>query len=122
MVEERYYARVSTFVNEAHLGGRLVYFRVGRPEEAGARPIPANSLWHKLRIKSGIFTPWLDAELKQRFDYVCADSIQAFRNADKAVTREGQIPHGKTRHEKDDRDRKSTRLNSSHLGISYAVF
>ena len=109
MVEERYYARVSTFVNEAHLGGRLVYFRVGRPEETGARPIPANSLWHKLRIKPGIFTPWLDAELKQRFDYVCADSVQAFRSAEKAVTREGQIRHGKTRHEKDDRFRVDDR-------------
>src|SRR5947199_7641517 len=26
------------------------------------------------------------------------------------------------RHHEEDRDRKSTRLNSSHLGISYAVF
>ena len=105
MVEERYYARVSTFVNDAHLGGRLVYFRVGRVEEAATRPIPSNSLWHKLRVKSGVFTPWLDAELKQRFDYVCADSVQAFRSAEKAITREGQIRHGKTRHEKDDRFR-----------------
>jgi uncharacterized protein YPO0396 len=96
LVEERYYARVSTFVNEAHLGGRLVYHRCGRVEESAARPIPANSLWHKLRIKSGSFTPWLDAEIKQRFDYLCADSMQAFRAAEKAVTREGQIRHGKT--------------------------
>src|SRR5690349_23741247 len=28
----------------------------------------------------------------------------------------------KTRNEKDERDRKSTRLNSSHVEISYAVF
>jgi uncharacterized protein YPO0396 len=109
MVEERYYARVSTFVNEAHLGGRLVYFRVGRVEDAVARPLPANSLWHKLRLKSGIFTPWLDGELKQRFDYVCAESVQAFRNTEKAVTREGQVRHGKTRHEKDDRFRVDDR-------------
>jgi len=109
MVEERYYARVSTYVNEAHLGGRLVYHRVGRPEETGSRPIPANSLWHKLRVKSGAFTPWLDGEIKQRFDYVCADSMQAFRGAEKAVTREGQIRHGKSRHEKDDRYRVDDR-------------
>src|SRR5690348_17466589 len=29
---------------------------------------------------------------------------------------------GRTRHERDGRDRKSTRLNSSHPSISYAVF
>jgi uncharacterized protein YPO0396 len=29
LVEERYYSAVSGYVNEAHLGGRLVYFRVG---------------------------------------------------------------------------------------------
>src|SRR5438045_9598268 len=29
---------------------------------------------------------------------------------------------GRRRRRVDDRDRKSTRLNSSHLGISYAVF
>src|SRR5690242_21909556 len=32
---------------------------------------------------------------------------------------EGQIPPGRTQ---DSRDRKSTRLNSSHMSISYAVF
>jgi uncharacterized protein YPO0396 len=109
MVEERYYARVSTYVNEAHLGGRLVYHRTGRPEDLGARPIASNSLWHKLRIKQGTFATWLDAEIKQRFDYVCADSLQAFRNAERAVTREGQIRHGKSRHEKDDRFRVDDR-------------
>jgi uncharacterized protein YPO0396 len=109
MVEERYYARVSTYVNEAHLGGRLVYHRTGRPEDVGARPIASNSLWHKLRIKPGTFALWLDAEIKQRFDYVCADSLQAFRNAERAVTREGQIRHGKSRHEKDDRYRVDDR-------------
>jgi uncharacterized protein YPO0396 len=109
MVEERYYARVSAYVNESHLNGRLVYHRVGRPQEATARPLPANSLWHKLRIKSGAFAPWLDAEIKQRFDYICAASLQEFRNAEKAVTREGQIRHGKSRHEKDDRSRVDDR-------------
>src|SRR5437899_8029220 len=31
-------------------------------------------------------------------------------------------PHGGLQQRKRERDRKSTRLNSSHLGISYAVF
>jgi len=105
LVEERYYSAVSGYVNEAHLGGRLVYYRVGRVEEAAARPISANSVYHKLRIKAGGFAVWLEADLKQRFDYACVDSLQAFRNADRALTREGQVRHGKTRHEKNDRFR-----------------
>src|SRR5262245_62368380 len=37
----------------------------------------------------------------------------------RAAVREVAVPVEEAR---DDRDRKSTRLNSSHLGISYAVF
>lgn len=33
----------------------------------------------------------------------CVESLQAFRQADRALTREGQIKHSKARHEKDDR-------------------
>ena len=68
LVEERYYSAVSNYVNEAHLGGRLVYFRLGRVEESVARPIAANSVYHKLQFQSGTFAPWLEAELKNRFD------------------------------------------------------
>ncbi|HMC59772.1 MAG TPA: hypothetical protein VKJ01_11310, partial [Candidatus Solibacter sp.] len=105
LVEERYYSAVSGHVNEAHLGGRLVYFRMDRVAESGARPIAANSIYHKLEIKAGAFAPWLEADLKQRFDYACVDGMQAFRNAERALTREGQVRHGKTRHEKNDRFR-----------------
>jgi uncharacterized protein YPO0396 len=109
LVEERYYSAVSGYVNEAHLGGRLVYFRVGRVEESAVRPISANSIYHKLQIQTGAFAPWLEADLKHRFDYACVDSIQAFRAAERALTREGQVRHGKTRHEKNDRFRLDDR-------------
>jgi uncharacterized protein YPO0396 len=105
LVEERYYSAVSGYVNEAHLGGRLVYFRMGRVEESAVRPISANSIYHKLQIQTGAFALWLEADLKHRFDYACVDSIQAFRAAERALTREGQVRHGKTRHEKNDRFR-----------------
>jgi uncharacterized protein YPO0396 len=105
LVDERYYSPVSGHVNEANLGGRLVYYRVGRVEESGARPIAANSIYHKLQIKAGAFAPWLEADLKNRFDYACVDGMQAFRNSERALTREGQVRHGKTRHEKNDRFR-----------------
>jgi uncharacterized protein YPO0396 len=51
----------------------------------------------------------LGPELRRRFDYACVDSIQSFRRADRALTREGQVKHSKTRHEKDDRRNASDR-------------
>src|SRR5262245_63543965 len=41
---------------------------------------------------------------------------------DRAGDRHGTAPARPSPREPDRRDRKSTRLNSSHLGISYAVF
>src|SRR5699024_9426387 len=41
---------------------------------------------------------------------------------DRDVTYDAQIPKGITRKKKAKLDRKSTRLNSSHVSISYAVF
>src|SRR2546429_6590896 len=38
------------------------------------------------------------------------------------LTKEKCEEHNSTRHKKNERDRKSTRLNSSHGYISYAVF
>jgi len=57
------------------------------------------------------YADWLQAELRQRFDYACVDSIQSFRSADRAITREGQVKHSKTRHEKDDRRSVGDRRN-----------
>lgn len=103
IVDDRYYPAVSDFVNRAPLGDRLLYNRVGREQALTAPRIQPNSLSRKLQIKVGPFAAYLESTLKQRFDYACVDSMQAFRAAEKAVTRQGQVRHGKDRHEKDDR-------------------
>lgn len=103
LVEETHYAALSNYINHFNLGKRLVYFRVGQAEPVLNRVSAANSLIHKLNIKSGKYFDWIDAEIKKRFDFMCVDSIQAFRHASRALTREGQIRHGKEKHEKDDR-------------------
>jgi uncharacterized protein YPO0396 len=62
------------------------------------------SLLNKIQLKPD--TPmrdWLDAELKRRFDYVCAPDLERFRRERQAITRAGQIKSGTIRHEKDDR-------------------
>jgi uncharacterized protein YPO0396 len=109
LVEDKHYAALSKYINTTTLGKRLVYFRVINDAYAKDRTISPLSLVHKLNIKEGRYSSWLGAELKQRFDFTCVDTMQAFRNAQKALTREGQIRHGLAKHEKDDRYRVDDR-------------
>ena len=103
LVDERHYAAVSRYVNETRLNGRLVYYRVGQAMPSRQQAPLLNAVIHKLELKPCVFQSWLEAELKQRFNYTCVDSLRAFRDSERAITREGQIKHGKSRHEKDDR-------------------
>ncbi len=109
LVDERHYNALNTYVNTANLGRRLIYYRTGRIDIFQTKPVGQNSLMLKLNIKEGHYTEWLQTELRQRFDYACVDSLQAFRNTDRALTKEGQIKHNKIRHEKDDRHRVDDR-------------
>jgi uncharacterized protein YPO0396 len=103
LVDERRYAAVSAYINDTHLGTRAVYYRVGdeRPTDL-AQPRP-NALWHKLELRETSYRPWLEAELLRRFDYACVDNLRDFRQETRALTRQGQVRHGRDRHEKDDR-------------------
>ncbi len=103
LVQEDQYAAVSGYVNDTDLGRKLVYYRTVRGEQP-ARPLQAQSLVLKLNVKEDGFSGWLQNELRQRFDYDCVESLRAFRAArERALTREGQIKHNRSRHEKDDR-------------------
>lgn len=104
VVEDRYYAALSSHVNATHFGGqRLVYFRMMRQDSAQPRGAAANSLITKLTLKDGDYRDWLRQELHRQFDYTCVDTLAAFRATDRALTREGQVKHNRSRHEKDDR-------------------
>lgn len=111
LVDDRHYPALANHVNGSHLGQRLVYYRTGRTEAWQARPIGAGSLVLKLNVQEGGHADWLQSELRQRFDYACVESTQALRSAERALTREGQVKHSKTRHEKDDRRRIDDRHN-----------
>ncbi|MEO3782356.1 SbcC/MukB-like Walker B domain-containing protein [Actinocorallia sp. B10E7] len=104
LVPENLYTEVSDWINEHHLGARLVYYRV--PADLPARsPDPRGhgpALATKLQIKDGEFYPWLERELAGRAGHLCAENMAEFRRAPKAVTVEGQIKSGGGRHEKDD--------------------
>lgn len=108
LVPEAHYVAVSHFVNSRNLRGRLVYRRMGA-KRSQARPAAASQTgaefaFDKVQIKRD--TPhhdWLANELMRRFDYLCCADLDDFRQAERAITREGQIKHNRSRHEKDDR-------------------
>jgi uncharacterized protein YPO0396 len=102
LVDERNYPALSNYINNTHLGQRLVYYRTGHVEHRQENPVHADSMVLKLKVKPGNYADWLHAELRQRFDYACVETVHAFRTADRALTREGQVKHNKVRHEKDD--------------------
>lgn len=107
LVDDKHYAAVSSWLEEQNTGERLFYHRM-LPQQAGNRSPGANSLVRKLDIAPGLdrnVADWLREELRVHFDFECADTMQAFRAAQRAVTRQGQIKHNSTRHEKNDRQR-----------------
>ena len=105
LVAERHYPALSQYVNQHPLGRRLVYYRVSAHERAARRSSHPQSLPAKLEIRPGPFEHWLREELQHRFDYACVDNLRAFREAERAITIEGQVKHNRWRHEKDDRYR-----------------
>jgi uncharacterized protein YPO0396 len=103
LVDERHYAKVAALVDATHLGGKLVYHRIGAADVLNVSAPPPRSLLHKLELAPHAHQEWLHGELLRRYDYACVDSVQALRQSERAITAQGQIKHGRSRHEKDDR-------------------
>jgi uncharacterized protein YPO0396 len=105
LVPESHYPQFSSYVNRTHLRGRIVFHRIQQLDGFTApRHISANALIHKVQIKpESMYYHWLQHELQRRFDYECCEDMDAFALAHKAMTPEGLMKSGNTRHEKDDR-------------------
>lgn len=103
LVDERHYAKVAAWVDATHLGGKLVYHRIRAADIPNIAAPPPRSLLHKLELAPHVHEEWLRSELARRYDYVCVDSVQALQRSERAITLQGQIKHGRGRHEKDDR-------------------
>lgn len=109
LVSDAHYARVADWVDQAHLGARLVYYRV-RGVAVGATAAGPQSLVRKLKVRpDSSFYSWLETELPRRFDYTCCNTLDQFRREPQALTRAGQVKTGGARHEKDDRHRLDDR-------------
>ncbi|WP_189361165.1 ATP-binding protein [Thermogemmatispora tikiterensis] len=107
LVLGEYYQEVSRYVEQTDLKGHLIYRCVQPGQGPGRRgELTAQSLYHKLEIRqhaNPIFATWLETELIDFYNYRCCESLEEFRSAPRALTRQGQIKHNRSRHEKDDR-------------------
>lgn len=103
LVDERHYAKVAAWVDATHLGSKLVYHRIGVTDVRNVSVPSPRSLLHKLELTSHAHQEWLQAELLRRYDYACVDSVPALQRSERAITARGQVKHGRSRHEKDDR-------------------
>lgn len=104
LVPERHYAAVSDWVNQTDLKGRIVYYRTRPQQNPNLSVLHRDSLCQKIQIKSDSeFYRWLEIELRQRFDYVCCEDMEIFRQQKFALTRTGQVKSAGGKHEKDDR-------------------
>ena len=106
LVPDDHYEAVADYVNQTHLKGRLVYYRVREPSRPVHDAVDKRSLSRKISVKTdSLFYGWLEQELIQRFDYICCDKMDDFRRESRAITPKGQIKSSGSRHEKDDRYR-----------------
>jgi uncharacterized protein YPO0396 len=117
-IPSHHYTAVSQYVNQHNLRGRLVYQRVDLSRKPKRLPQPREQeisgvrVYEKLDIQPDTpYHDWLAVGLIRKFDYICCASMDDLRQAERAITAQGQIKHNATRHEKDDRTRIDNRSN-----------
>ncbi|MBK8396318.1 MAG: ATP-dependent exonuclease SbcCD, C subunit-like protein [Leptospiraceae bacterium] len=104
LVPDKIYPGFSKFINENSLKGRVVYYRIIAIKRKNEYQSSKNTLYEKIEIKDDTeFLNWLESEIKENYNYSCAESIEDFQKQSKVITREGQIKYSQSRHEKDDR-------------------
>jgi uncharacterized protein YPO0396 len=110
LVEESLYVRVSDWVNDHHLKGRLVYLRM-TPQSGQAQRGENRSLVNKVEVAKGPFQSWINSELRLRFNVECVETAAELRQTLNAVTRSGLLKQGGRRHEKNDAHGVDERTN-----------
>ena len=111
LTDDRHYADLANYVNRTNLGSGSSTTGLTGLKFPVEKYVGLQSLFQKLNFKDSLHGDWLRAELRQRFDYMCVNSAADLRNAEKAVTREGQVKHSRSMHEKDDRRSIDDRRN-----------
>lgn len=106
LIDERDYKRVARWIDDTHLGLKVVYHAVPAGARGASRePRTAESILHKLETRKHAFSGWVERELSERFDYECVAAAADLTKGPNRITRHGQIRHGGSRTEKNDRHR-----------------
>lgn len=104
LVPEAHYRGVVDWLESNHTGLHVLYLRMRphqRRSEEGAR-----SPGKMLDTAADGYGDWLREEISQHYgDFVCAETMDEFRDSARAISLHGQIKRGNTRHEKNDRVR-----------------
>jgi uncharacterized protein YPO0396 len=104
IVADELYNQVSHFINMTTFEGeRIVYFRAIDEERRSFHQITNQSLVKKIHIKESEFYDWIEQKLINDHNLICCDTVEEFRRTPYAITKEGSIKLGKSRHEKNDR-------------------
>ncbi|MFY9510604.1 MAG: SbcC/MukB-like Walker B domain-containing protein [Rubrivivax sp.] len=109
LVPEAHYGAVVDWLEETQTGQHVRYLRMRSHDRRPLEGPKAPSRF--LDCAEGDYGHWIRDEILEHYgDYVCTDSTQEFAAADRALSLQGQIKRGRTRHEKNDRDRIDNRL------------
>jgi uncharacterized protein YPO0396 len=110
LVPEAHYGAVVDWLEATQTGQHVRYLRMRAHERRVEEGLKAPS--RLLDCAEGECGRWVRDEILEHYgDYVCTDSTKEFAAADRALSLQGQIKRGRTRHEKNDRDRIDNRLN-----------
>ena len=109
LVTDENYKRVTQFVKENDVGGRLVYLKTENSAlENNFTPPETDTVPGKLNVKQNhALTHWLENYLAEHFNFRCTEDIAIFSRAECAITKSGLIKSG-IKHEKDDRKKDGT--------------
>ena len=109
LIPEEHYSSVARWVDQTHLGTRLVYHRVRDGKQPRTPSTGADSLVRKLEFKhDSPFAEWVEGEVSRHFNPTCCRTLDEFRREKDALTVHGQLKGG-FRHTKDDRSRVDDR-------------
>ncbi len=102
LVPEQHYRDVVDWLESNHTGQHILYLRMRTHQRRNNDGPKAPG--RMLDTAAGDYGDWLRDELTQQYgDFVCAETTEEFRRADRSLSLQGQIKRGHTRHEKNDR-------------------
>jgi len=112
LVQDKNYSAINDYINNNHLGGKIVYYKIDNNCSDSNYLTNPNSLISMIDVKETVFDNWILSRLERQFNYQCVKSILEFNQTKSmAVTINGLIKGKGNRHEKNDLKRIDDQQN-----------